>query len=128
MNFIYNDGGRSKYFKGSARDCVTRAIAIATNEDYKVVYQKIKKIIKQTPRNGIPKKDTKKIMESFGFNWVPLMSIGSGCQTHLNTEELPKGTIICQVSGHVVCVKDGIIYDTFDCSRNGKRCVYGYWK
>jgi hypothetical protein len=23
---------------------------------------------------------------------------------------------------------DGIIYDTHDCSRRGKRCVYGYWQ
>ena len=41
MNKIweYNDGGRSKVgFKGSAGDCVVRAIAIATDLPYDKVY------------------------------------------------------------------------------------------
>ena len=39
MKWIYNDGGRSKYYKATnVRDCVCRAIAIANNEDYKMVY------------------------------------------------------------------------------------------
>ena len=33
--FNYNDGGRDKYFKGTTGDCVTRAIAIACDLDYK---------------------------------------------------------------------------------------------
>ena len=33
LEFSYNDGGRSKYFKGEAGDCVVRAIAIATDSD-----------------------------------------------------------------------------------------------
>ena len=32
MKFIYNDGGRSKYFKGEAGDCVVRAICNATGK------------------------------------------------------------------------------------------------
>lgn len=128
MKIIYDDGGRSKYFKGKdVRDCVTRAIAIATGFDYKEVYNTIKNLINQTPRNGIPKKATKDIMHYYGFDWVPTMTIGSGCNVHLNESELPGGTIICQVSGHVVCVKDGVIHDTFDPQRGGDRCVYGYW-
>lgn len=45
MDFVYNDGGRSKYFKGNAGDCVTRAIAIATGFDYKEVYDNIKDLV-----------------------------------------------------------------------------------
>lgn len=128
MQVIYNDGGRSKYFKGAnVNDCVTRAIAIATGLDYKEVYDTIKDLLQHTPRNGLKKKETKDIMQYFGFEWVPTMTIGGGCQTHLRKEELPSGTIVCQVTGHLTCVKDGIIYDTFDCSRDGNRCVYGYW-
>jgi hypothetical protein len=33
MKFIYSDGGRSKYFKGTAGDCVVRAICNATGKD-----------------------------------------------------------------------------------------------
>ena len=36
MKWIYNDGGRSLYYKAqNVRDCVCRAIAIANDEDYK---------------------------------------------------------------------------------------------
>jgi len=27
-----------------------------------------------------------------------------------------------------VAVIDGVINDTYDCSREGTRCVYGYWE
>ena len=45
MNFIYDDGGRSKYFKGqNVGDCVTRAICNATGLDYKKVYDDLNKL------------------------------------------------------------------------------------
>jgi hypothetical protein len=55
------------------------------------------------------------------------MTIGSGCRVHLNAHELPKGKLIANVSKHFVAVVDGLIHDTYDCSRGGKRCVYGYY-
>lgn len=127
MKFKYNDGGRSKYFKGNADDCVTRAIAIATGLDYKYIYNTIKDLLQHTPRNGLTKQETRDIMNYFGFEWVSLMTIGGGCHFHLKEDELPNGIIICQVTKHVTTVIDGVINDTFNPSRDGKRCVYGYW-
>lgn len=127
MKYVYNDGGRAKYFKGDARDCVVRAIAIATGKDYKEVYNEVAKIIGYTPRNSIKKKDTKKVMNILGFKWVSCMGIGTGCTTHLKEDELPNGTIVCQVTGHLTTVIDKVINDTFNPSRDGTRCVYGYW-
>lgn len=140
MRFIYNDGGRSKYFKGTAGDCVTRAIANATGIDYKEIYDYLFKEIKAkksnkkrgargtTPRNGVPIKIIHKYLEQvLGWNWTPTMSIGQGCKVHLAADELPAGVLIVQVSNHLTCVKDGVIYDTYDCTRGGSRCVYGYW-
>ena len=91
MKFNYNDGGRSKYFKGQAEDCVTRAIAIATGLDYKEVYDTIKDLLQHTPRNGLSKRETRDIMEYFGFTWVSLMTIGGGCHYHLRDDDLPSG-------------------------------------
>ena len=54
-------------------------------------------------------------------------AIGSGCRVHLRAEELPPGRLIVSVSRHLVAVIDGVIHDTLDCSRNGSRCVYGYY-
>lgn len=134
MEFVYDDGGRSKYFKAErVGDCVTRAIAIATGKDYKEVYNELNKLSKEckskgTSRNGHDKKVVKKYMEKIGWKWTPLMKIGTGCKVHLKEDELPGGVIICSLSKHIVCIKDGVIHDTYDCSRDETRCVYGYWK
>ena len=41
--------------------------------------------------------------------------------------ELPSGTLIVSCSKHITVVKEGVLHDTYDCSRRGTRCVYGYW-
>ena len=140
MEWVYNDGGRSKYFKAeNVRDCVTRAIANATGIDYKEVYDALNALAKSerkskrkrsisNSRNGVYKDTFKKYLESKGYKFVPCMTIGSGCKVHLKADELPDGVLIVSVSKHLTCVKDGVLYDTYDCSRDGTRCVYGYWK
>jgi len=55
------------------------------------------------------------------------MFIGSGCKVHLKKDELPGGKLIVNVSKHITAVVDGVINDTFDCSRDETRCVYGYY-
>ena len=129
MEFIYNDGGRKESgYKGEARDCVVRAISIATKTKYQKVYDDLWKINGKSPRNGISKITTiKKYIQSIGWKWVACMKIGDGCKVHLKKDELPSGTIICRLSRHIVAVIDGVIHDTYDCSRNETRCVYGYW-
>ena len=130
IRFEYNDGGRSKYFAASnVGDCVVRAIAIATNTDYMETYNAISEIGKQTPRNGVKKTVIKKYLQGkLGWRWVALMGIGTGCRFHLTDNEIPnKGNVIVSLSKHLACIKDGTLNDTYDCSRDGTRCVYGYW-
>lgn len=140
MKFIYADGGRSKYFKrDNVRDCVTRAIANATGIDYKEVYDRINQLAKaekiskrkkskSTARNGVYKQTYKKYIEKeLGWEWHSLARIGQTDKAHLNENELPDGVLIVKVSKHLTCVKDKILYDTYDCTRDGDRLVYGYW-
>jgi hypothetical protein len=56
------------------------------------------------------------------------MGIGTGCTVHLRDGELPSGRLVVSVSRHEVAVIDGVMHDTHDPSRDGTRCVYGYWK
>lgn len=130
MQFNFNDGGRSHYFKATdVGDCVTRAIAIATGRDYKEVYNELAKLLGYTPRNGVSSKHVKKVMQHFGGVWTATMQVGSGCKTHLNENELPtNGRYVLSLSKHCTAIVDGVLNDTYDCSRDGKRCVYGYWK
>ena len=140
MEFVRATGGRELYFtKPDVRDCVTRAICNATGMDYLEVYNGINSLAKSertcrrtksSARNGVRPATVKKYIENIiGWVWVPCMGIGTGCQVHVRKSELPvTGTYILNLSGHLSCWKDGKLYDTYDCSRNGTRCVYGYWR
>ena len=128
MKINITDGGRSQYFKNAqVGDGVTRALALARNLDYMEAYNAVKKAYGKTPRNGVSKKATHKVMEQYGGKWHAVMKIGTGCKVHMRENELPHGTIVCLLSGHVACVKNGVLFDNHDCSRGGTRCVYGYW-
>ena len=135
VQFKQNDGGRSRYFKGTdAGDCVVRAVTIASGRDYKWVYDQLSAIQKKcdggSARNGVRVQNPafKDFMRSLGFRWRATMKVGQGCKVHLHGNELPAGRLVCQVSKHSVAVIDGVIHDTYDSSRGGKRCVYGYWE
>ncbi|QWE13226.1 hypothetical protein [Polynucleobacter sp. AP-Titi-500A-B4] len=144
--FQLNDGGRDAAgFKGGAGDCVVRSIAIAANLPYMQVYDdlrdanaryaserdnKLSRHLAQrgsSPRNGNHRNVFHDYILSHGFEWVPTMKVGAGCQVHLRPEELPTGTLIVKVSKHLTAVIDGVIHDTHNPSRGGSRCVYGYY-
>lgn len=139
-SFVRTDGGRmAAGFRGQASDCVARAVAIASKLPYADVYNHLAdgnaserrkgKRGSRSARNGIStnKKWFKDYMESLGFSWVPTMSIGSGCKVHVRADELPSGRLVLMLSKHAAAFIDGVLYDDHDSSRNGTRCVYGYW-
>jgi hypothetical protein len=135
--WVYNDGGRSNYFKGSAGDCGPRAVAIATGMDYKEVYDRLFAIQKEfvekkrarvrskrwgrihnktahRVREGTWKETVQRFMAEIGWIWKPTMFIGRGCKVHLQADELPKGNLVVCVSKHYTAVIDGIINDTYN--------------
>lgn len=131
MEWVYDDGGRSQYFKGKTGDCACRAISIATGQDYKRTYDELamlnkKRCGKKSARNGVDRRDIRAYMADLGWEWHPTMGIGTGCKVHLDADELPSGRIVCSLSGHLVAVIDGVLHDTYD-SAWERRCVYGYW-
>ena len=151
MEWVFDDGGRAAAgFKGHTGDCACRAASIVTGRPYKEVYDLINEYAKHertgkrkhrvsNARTGVYQQTMKKIMEHYGFRWVPTMHIGSGCKVHLTADELPSGKLICYVSKHYTAVIDGVIYDTYDPNDRGvivdgygndittDRCVYGYF-
>ena len=138
MKHQYNDGGREAAgYKGDTGDCGVRAIAIATGHDYQTVYDEINALCKQTEartrkrksnaRTGVHRHIVDKYLTSHGWTWMPTMQIGSGCTVHMREEELPAARIVCRLSRHFAAVIGGVLHDTYDSSREGTRCVYGYW-
>jgi hypothetical protein len=144
--FQFNDGGREAAgFKGGAGDCVVRSIAIAANLPYMRVYEDLRlanesyaqlrndRLAKRlnakgsSPRNGNHRNVFHDYILAQGFEWVPTMKVGAGCQVHLRPDELPNKILIAKVSKHLTAIIDGMIHDTHDPSRDGNRCVYGYY-
>ena len=146
LQFQLNDGGREAAgFKGGAGDCVVRSIAIAAQIPYMRVYEDLRqanesyaqlrndRLAKRlnakgaSPRNGNHRNVFHNYILGLGFEWVPTMKVGAGCQVHLRSDELPVGILIVKVSKHLTAIIDGVIHDTHDPSRGRNRCVYGYY-
>ena len=135
MNWKYDDGGRAAAgHRGTAGDCVVRAIAIATQQPYELVRQACAEFADGDGTIGVHRKKTdyadrgfQDLLEAWGWRWVPTMRVGQGCTVHLRASELPAGRIIASVSRHLVAVIDGVAHDTHDPTRMGTRCVYGYF-
>ena len=124
IKFKYNNGG----WKGAKRgDCVIRAISIATERPYDLVFNELMDLAKEKQNLPNDKKVYKPYLEELGWTWVPTMGIGTGCKVHLKESELPKGRVICRLSKHLVAVIDGVMNDIYNSSRDGNRCVYGYF-
>jgi hypothetical protein len=140
MSFQQNDGGRALAgYKGQTGDCATRALAIAAQMPYQAAYDLINQVAtrerqssgkrgKSSSRTGVHGVTMRRVMAGLGWQWVPTMLIGQGCKVHLRSDELPMGRLLVCVSKHYVAVIDGVINDTSNPSRDGTRCVYGYFR
>jgi hypothetical protein len=139
MDFVFHDGGRAAAgFTGKTGDCITRSIAIATGKTYQEVYDALNELAqtertskrkkkRSSSRTSVYRQTYQRYLESLGWQWTSTMSIGSGCQVHLRASELPAGPLLVKVSRHLTAVIDGVLYDTHNCSRDERRCVYGYF-
>ena len=148
VSYEFDDGGRKAAgWKGKGGDCVTRAIAIASGRPYREVYDRLAegnatqrtgkrervaqaRTGRSTALHGIftKRKWFKDYMAESGFEWTATMGIGSGCGVHVRADELPpEGRLVLKLSKHFAAYVDGVLRDTHDCSRDGTRCVYGYY-
>jgi len=138
-DYVHSDGGRAAAgYKGEARDCAVRALAIVTGRPYAEVYELVAAFCKDekpsarkrgrsAPRTGVHKDTFGKIAAHLGMRWVPTMGIGQGCRVHVRADELPAGRLVLNLSRHFVACIDGAVHDTHDPRRSGTRTVYGYW-
>jgi len=145
LPFVADDGGRAAAgFRGSAGDCVTRALAIATGAGYRLVYDQLAAGMAAAPprrrgaragqrrprsaRAGVLSSVYRPWLAERGWLWTPTMGIGTGTTVHLRPGELPDvPRLIARCSRHLVAVIDGVAFDTADPCRGGTRAVYGYW-
>lgn len=119
MEYIYYNPNPSGKNVG---DCTVRAICNALNQSWTETYLGL--CIEGAIVNDMP---------SANATWGSYLR-GKGYQRELAPEEItvkefaglhPNGTYILALSGHVVCVRDGSLYDSWD-SRN--EIVLYFWR
>jgi hypothetical protein len=118
MKYQKSDGGRKQAFPNAekrAGDCVIRSIAIATQQDYKKVWNDLFSIALET--GNFPNTDIVCVTYLERQGWERI-KFGKKL-VRLNSKFIPKDkTIICHVRRHWVAMIDGTIYDTWDCRKN----------
>lgn len=109
----------------SVGDCVVRAISRATGQSWEDAY--IGLCIHGLMSGDMPSANAVwgEYLRSNGFQRSSVPDDCPSCYTVDNfAEEHPRGLYVVALSGHVVCVKDGMIYDTWDC---GAEAPLYYW-
>jgi hypothetical protein len=126
MTFKYNDGGRKAAgFKGTAKDCGTRAMAIALGLDYSAVYKELAQANAtsgraKSARNGVMKDVYAEVLKRYGWVWKQAPKFEG---RKARCSDLT-GVVIAKQARHLVAVIDGVANDSWDCTR---KMVYGYW-
>lgn len=96
------------------KDCVCRAIALATNSDYRTVERKLYLIGELYDCEQLCVACYLNLIENFyeckRLSWV------KGLTVEEFAKQFPKGTYIVRVPQHCTCVIDGNIMDIWDCS------------
>jgi hypothetical protein len=104
MKFVFHDGGRATAgYKGSASDCVTRAIAIATGKSYQEVYNALNRLSasdgmnkskrwRSNSRIGIYRTTYRRYLEALGWRWTTMHAITPMWRTRF---EAPMGEGFC---------------------------------
>lgn len=130
MKYLKTDGGRSKAFPNARKrigDCVIRAIAIGTQQDYQKVW---KDLFSESLETGyFPNNDETSVsyLEKHGWERIKF-----GKQmVRLTSNKIPKDkTIICHVRRHWVAMVNGTIMDTWDSRNNSmgdSQRVFSYY-
>ena len=115
-----------KYYNANSQgnfvnDCVIRAIAVAENTTWEETYDDLSRIAK---KNGILLDDVNFVdpLLDYRYNRIPLprdMFVGDFVASH------PTGIYLITMKGHITVVRDGVVYDTFDCC---DRKIKDVWK
>lgn len=120
MKYKKSDGGRKEAFpecKTREGDCVIRAIAIATQTSYKKVWREMFRIALIS--GNFPNSEEVSVQYLANKGWEetklprkPLIRINSTMMPQTNE------WLICHIRHHWVALKEGVIYDIWDCRKN----------
>lgn len=130
MSTIYRkydagEASRGKVDKGG--DCQIRALCTAAGMTYKAAWEALYKLCGKYRTCGF---NLTHYLDSGELGVVRKLKFPAEAGKPRMTpaefvRKYRKGTFVLHLAHHVVGVEDGIVYDTWDCT---KKCVYGAWE
>lgn len=119
IKFNKSFGGRENYFptklkKDRTNDCVIRAIAHATNLDYMQVFKDLCEIAVKVGHLPNNPNTYEKYLKKLGWTKNSPLKNNRGRKIRLRDFK-SSGTFIVHTTSHLTCVKDGVLYDSWDC-------------
>ena len=117
MYKFYNANANNNF----VNDCVIRSISVAENKAWSDNYDELSRIAK---RNGILLDDVNFVEPLLDYRYDRVETyedetVGEFSERH------PYGTYLITMNGHITVLKNGTIYDTFDCR---DRLLWNAWK
>jgi hypothetical protein len=116
----------------SDNDCMIRSVSLVTDTPYDVVHNVMYSHGWRASRRNSKGRWEDHILKSLnniGYKATKISFPAKKNQERMNGETIckqyPEGVFLLRMSHHLSCLKDGVIYDTFDCSF---KCVYFAWK
>lgn len=105
-------------------DCAIRSISLAEGISWDRCYEKLSAIAQE---QGILLDDVSFIEPYLNSKYPTICHKCDKKRMFLKDflKKYPKGIYLCAMRGHITCVIDGIIYDTWDCSNN---MLWHTWK
>lgn len=131
--FIYAEPKSEKDLKCKG-DCMIRSITLATNSEYSEVYKILFKYGWRTTRKS-SKESTHwelqvlKTLEELGYKATRMSFPAKKGESRMSgitmAQNFSDGIYLLRMARHLSCLKNGYIYDKFDCTY---KCVYFAWK
>ena len=113
-----------KYYNANAlanhvNDCVVRAISVAQGQTWDETYEELSKIAQS---EGILLDDVNFVEGYLDKRYRRACHYSKTVGEFL--EEHNKGIYLITMEGHITVIKDGILYDTFDCQNRRMWCAW----
>lgn len=115
MYKFYNANSRGNF----VNDCVIRAISFAECKSWDETYDELSNIAQY---EGILLDDVNFVENYLDKRYKRVCHYSKLVGEFI--EEFPKGTYLITMQGHITVVRDGVLYDTFDCRDKRMWCCW----
>lgn len=109
--------------KREVSDCVVRAISLAEDESWDKTYSRLSQIARM---NGTLLDDVSFVEPYLNSKYEKVCYWCDKCNKTVSdiASEYNKGIYLVTMKGHITCIIDGTLYDTWDCRDKTMWCVW----